>query len=100
MYGLIGKMIAAPGKRDELLALMLDTTGEMPGCHLYLLATDPADPDAIWITEAWEDEAAHRASLTLPEVQATITKARPLIAGFGERFVTTPVGGFGLTGKP
>ncbi|MCC6984118.1 MAG: antibiotic biosynthesis monooxygenase [Bauldia sp.] len=100
MYGLIGKMIAAPGKRDELLALMLDTTGEMPGCHLYLLATDPADADAIWISEVWEDEAAHRASLTLPEVQATIARARPLIAGFGERFVTAPVGGFGLTGKP
>jgi quinol monooxygenase YgiN len=100
MYGLIGKMIAVEGKRDELLALMLGATGAMPGCRLYVLATDPSDANAIWITEAWDSEAAHRASLTLPEVQATIARARPLIAGFGERFVTTPVGGVGLTSGP
>jgi hypothetical protein len=29
-------------------------------------------------------------------VQATIAKARPLIAGFGERFETEPFGGIGL----
>jgi hypothetical protein len=33
----------------------------------------------------------------LPAVQAAIAKARPLIAGFGERFETTPVGGYGLS---
>jgi hypothetical protein len=32
----------------------------------------------------------------LPAVQAAIAKAKPSIAGFGERFVTTPVGGRGL----
>jgi hypothetical protein len=31
MYGLIGKMTAAPAKRDELLAVLLESTGEMPG---------------------------------------------------------------------
>jgi len=29
-------------------------------------------------------------------VQATIARARPLIVGFGERFETEPLGGFGL----
>ncbi|MDQ3421426.1 MAG: antibiotic biosynthesis monooxygenase, partial [Acidobacteriota bacterium] len=42
----------------------------------------------------------HQASLGLPAVQAAIAKARPMIAGFGERFITTPLGGVGLpTGK-
>lgn len=100
MYGLIGKMLAQPGKRDELIGLLLDGTGGMPGCFSYVVATDTADADAIWITEVWDGPASHQASLKLPAVQATIAKARPLITGFGERFETNPVGGVGLAGKP
>jgi len=96
MYGLIGKMIAAPGKRDEFIAILVDGTGNMPGCLSYIVAKDPADENAIWITEAWDSEASHAASLSLPQVKEAITKGRPLIAGFGERFITTPVGGHGL----
>lgn len=96
MYGLIGKMLAQPGRRDELVALLLGSTSGMPGCSSYVIATDPVDANGIWITEVWEDEASHKASLTLPAVREVITKAKPLIAGFGERFVTTPVGGYGL----
>jgi quinol monooxygenase YgiN len=62
----------------------------------YVVAKDPADANAIWITEVWDSEASHKASLALPAVQAAIAKARPMIAGFGERFITTPIGGFGL----
>lgn len=96
MYGLIGKMNASAGQRDALLAILLDATDSMPGCLSYVIAKDFADENAIWITEVWDNEASHRASLALPAVQAAIAKARPLIAGFGERFVTTPVGGHGL----
>ncbi|WP_430418473.1 putative quinol monooxygenase [Phenylobacterium sp.] len=98
MYGLIGKMLAKPGHRDALLAILLDGTGAMPGCLSYVLAKDPTNPDAIWITETWDNAESHTASLQLPAVQAAITKARPLIAGFGERFETQPVGGVGLGG--
>ncbi len=96
MYGLIGKMIAKPGERDALLEAMRGSSANMPGCLSYILALDPADPDAIWITEVWTDREAHKASLDLPAVQEAIAKARPLIAGFGERFETEPVGGVGL----
>lgn len=97
MYGLIGKMVAAPGQRAALIEILLDGTTGMPGCRSYIVAADPGDADAIWITEVWDDEASHKGSLSLPAVQAAIGKARPIIAGFGERFVTTPVGGVGLT---
>ena len=61
MCGLIGKMLAQPGKRDELVRLLPE----------------------------------------LPAVQAAISRARPLIAGFGERFETNPVGGVGwLSNRP
>jgi quinol monooxygenase YgiN len=96
MYGLIGKMRATAGNRDALIALLLEGTAEMPGCLSYIIATDATDADAIWITEAWDSAESHGASLKLPAVQQAIAKARPLIAGFGERFVTTPVGGQGL----
>lgn len=96
MHGLIGKLIAAPGKRDELAAILLDGTDTMPGCLSYVVALDPKDPNAIWVTEVWTDAAAHKASLELPQVRAAIAKARPLIAGFGESFTTMPIGGQGL----
>jgi hypothetical protein len=43
MYGLIGKMIAAPGRRDELIAILVGATGAMPGCRSYIVARDVAD---------------------------------------------------------
>lgn len=95
-YGLIGKMIATPGRRDALIGFLLDGTGAMPGCLSYIIARDPTNPDAIWITEVWIDRQHHADSLKLPAVQAAIAKARPIIAGFGERFETVPVGGVGL----
>jgi len=96
MYGLIGKMLAKPGQRDELAKLLLAGTGAMPGCLSYVVANDRTNPDAIWITEVWDSQASHQASLNLIEVRAAIAKARPLIDGFGERFEIEPLGGVGL----
>jgi quinol monooxygenase YgiN len=96
MYGLIGKMTAIRGQRDALAAILLEGTDAMPGCLSYIIATDPADPDALWITEAWESAELHRASLSLPAVQAAIARGRPLIAGFSNRVETAPIGGYGL----
>ena len=96
MHGLIGRMTAAPGQRDALIAILLEGTGEMPGCLSYVVAKDPKDEHAIWITEVWVDQASHQASLQLPAVRAAIAKGRPMIAGFDSQTVTTPVGGVGL----
>jgi quinol monooxygenase YgiN len=96
MYGLIGQMLAAPSKRDDLLAILGESTGDMPGCLSYVIAKDPTNADALWITEVWIDKDAHAASLKLPAVQAAIAKARPIIAGFPQHFETIPVSGHGL----
>ncbi|HMM63582.1 MAG TPA: putative quinol monooxygenase [Mesorhizobium sp.] len=96
MYGLIGKMRAAPGKRDEVVQILLETTGALPGCLSYIVARDPADTNAIWVTEVWTDAESHKASLSLPDVQAAIGRARPLIAGFDFQVETSPAGGHGL----
>ena len=96
MYGLIGKMTAKPGERDALVSAILDGSDSMPGCRSYVVAVDPTDANAVWITEVWDDEAAHKASLALPSVKAAIARAMPLIGDFGPSFVTTPVGGTGI----
>ena len=96
MYGLIGKMIAVDGRRDELIAVLLDGVAGMPGCLSYIVAKDAEDDNGLWITEVWESREHHEASLSLPSVREAIGKGRSMIAGFGERFETTPVGGHGL----
>ena len=99
MYGLIGKMKVVPGQRDSLLQILLEGTGGMPGCLSYIIAKDSSDPDALWVTEVWDNQASHKASLSLPSVQQAIARGRHLIAGFGERFETEPVGGQGLPAR-
>jgi quinol monooxygenase YgiN len=93
MFGLVGKMRSAPGKRGELVAILSAGTQTMPGCIHYIVAEDVAEPDAILITEIWDNEESHKASLQLPEVKAAIAKGRPLIAGFDISAKINPVAG-------
>jgi quinol monooxygenase YgiN len=92
IYGLVGQLTAAPGKRAELVAILLEASAAMEGNLLYLVAEDLADPDLIWITEVWRSRNDHANSLKPAAVQAAIARARPLIAGFGLRAETRPVG--------
>jgi quinol monooxygenase YgiN len=96
MYGLIGKITAVEGKRDESIAILLQGTRDMPGCLSYIVARDPSDSTTIWVTEVWDDQSSHQASLALPAVRAAIAKGKPLIGRFGSRVITEPVGGHGL----
>lgn len=95
LYGLIGKIKTKPGQRDALAAILVQATRSMPGCLSYVVALDAGDENALWITEVWDSPQSHTASLNLPEVKAAMQTGRPMIAGFGERFETHPVGGFG-----
>jgi quinol monooxygenase YgiN len=96
MYGLISKITAVAGQRDALANILVEGTAAMPGCLSYVIAADTREPDALWVTEVWESQASHQASLQLPAVQAAIAKGRPLIAGFSNRVETAPIGGHGI----
>jgi quinol monooxygenase YgiN len=64
--------MAQPGRRGQLVALLLVASRELQGvdgCELYVVSQDRDDLDTIWVVEAWRDEAAHRASLDLPAVR-------------------------------
>ncbi|WP_442622782.1 putative quinol monooxygenase [Parasphingopyxis sp.] len=93
MYGLIGQLIAQPGKRGDLIAILSAATGDMPGNLAYVIAEDHENEDAIWVTEIWDSAESHAASLGLPAIQQAMAEGRPLIAGMGHRFETTPVAG-------
>ena len=96
MYGLIGRMKAVPEQRDALISILLKGVSGMPGCLSYVVAQDPTDADAIWITEVWDSKASHKASLALTSVKDAISRGRPLIAAFDQHFETVPVGGHGI----
>ncbi len=95
---MFGKLTTHPGKREELVSLLLEASGslqEMEGCHHYIINESVDDPDTIWITELWRDAEAHAESLKNEQVLAVIQRARPLIAGI-EPIRLRPVGGKGL----
>jgi quinol monooxygenase YgiN len=102
LYGLHGTIKAKPGQRDALLTVLLDAAKyapRMPGCRLYVVGTVADEPDAISVTEIWDDKASHDASLTLESVREIIGRGRPLIAGAGDSVTFTPVGGYGFPGQ-
>lgn len=99
LFGMQGKMTAVPGKRDALVQQMLraaELMRQVPGCLLYLVSTSTVEPDDIWITELWRDEAAHGASLSMPGVRDLIKETMPFLAGAPEGTRFMPVGGKGL----
>jgi quinol monooxygenase YgiN len=99
MHGYIGSMRTRPGKRDEVLALLLQSVDALPaaGCLSYVVSACASDEDRIWVTEVWESAERHAASLQLPETKTAIAAAMPLLNGEFTRQETQVVGGLGLT---
>ncbi|MCP1312467.1 putative quinol monooxygenase [Paenibacillus tyrfis] len=96
-YAMFGKLTAHPGKREELAKMMLeaDTLNDMEGCIYYILHEAEEDPDVLWITELWESQEAHAASLKNEKVRELIGRCRHLIADVGGVKVR-PIGGKGF----
>ncbi|HWJ82776.1 MAG TPA: putative quinol monooxygenase [Nocardioides sp.] len=78
-----GRLGASPGRRDELVEHLTRRRPVLQdaGCRLYEVGVSSDDPDAVFVVEVWTSADAHRASLELPEVQASIAEARPLLSG-------------------
>ncbi len=94
MYGLIVKLTSAPGRRDELIAMMGgEDSLTVPGCLSFIVAEDGTDEDVLWITEVWESQASHQASLEAPALKESLTDADTLIAAFERVAMTIPIEG-------
>jgi quinol monooxygenase YgiN len=75
MIAIIGHVDVDPAVRDELVAATADlqrsTQQDEPGCLVYTIAADPADPGRIRITELWESAEALDAHFQHPNFLAT-----------------------------
>ncbi len=93
MFGMLAKITATNGDRDELIVHLLGGANELPGCVSYVVAKDLENDNTVWVSEVWASKESHAASLELDSVRTTIERARPLIAAFDMIASTEPVGG-------
>lgn len=94
MFANAGTLGAVAGKRDELVAHLTQRSDVLReiGCLSYEVGTNDEDPDTVFVVELWDSEEAHKRSLELPEVQASIAAVRPLLSGKFGGFRFTVVG--------
>jgi quinol monooxygenase YgiN len=98
-YALLNRLTTKPGKRDEVLKVLLDAGKpfqENAACMLYLVYEDLQDPNVIWVEDLWTSKEEHTTALARPEVRSFIAQALPLLEGMPEQREVVPVGGKGL----
>lgn len=99
MYGMSVIFRTFPGKREELLAILLEASREMAtvkGCFLYIVSRDEKEEELLHVFEAWRSKEDHDRSLTLPGSAEMIARAMPLLSGKPEGTVLQVAGGKGL----
>jgi len=95
---LINKLTAKPGKRSEVIGILLESAQPFQNntaCLLYMVYEDTEDADVIWVEDLWTDKAEHEAELAKPELQAYVKQAMPLLEGIPEQISLTFIGGKG-----
>jgi quinol monooxygenase YgiN len=94
-YGYFGTMRTVPGRRDDVVAILLGGVDGLRdvGCSVYSVSVAADEPDLIWVYEVWDSKESHDASLTLPETKAAIATAMPMLTGEFTGRETTVVGG-------
>jgi len=98
-YGFVAKMRTHAGKRDELLAILLQAAEGMhsiPCCQLYIAGKDAKDDNLIVVMEIWDSKEAHDNSLKDENAKALIAKAMPLLDGMPEGNSVELSGGKGI----
>jgi quinol monooxygenase YgiN len=96
MWGMIAKITTIEGKREEMISVPRESASGMPGCLSYVIAKDSVRQNVLWVHEVWESQTSHDASLSLPQVQNAIPRAKPLVADFERIAALEPVWGAGL----
>jgi quinol monooxygenase YgiN len=93
MPAVIAKLVAQPGKRDELVGVLtelLHAVENEPGTLTYIMHTCEAEPDAVYFYETYADDAAKEAHgksdamRTAGKALAAILAGRPEITSLEE----------------
>jgi quinol monooxygenase YgiN len=93
------RLVAAPGKREELIAKFLESTDaqrENADCELMLVSSAPDVDDVVYLTEVWSSEAAWEQTRRSPAVQAWAASMPELVAGPPDTTALTVRGGKGV----
>lgn len=101
MIGRLMTMTAHPGRGGELAAVMLRVAERLhgfPGCEIYLISQDGADPDTVHVTEVWKDDASAQAALAAPSPAdgPAPTDVLALLSAPPHRTDLTVLGGVGV----
>jgi len=96
--GRYAKLVAKPGRGEELARAMLEVAEslrEVPGCELYVVNRELDDPETVWVTELWRGQEELDAALEAEDAHDRIAGVRDLVDAF-ERIDLAPLGGVGL----
>ncbi len=89
------KATAKPGKGGELAEVLLEAAEAnraFEGCLQYEVHQSVFDPDTVWVTETWADQAAVKASLEDPGNKERIARSQELVEDL-ELIELVPLGG-------
>ena len=101
MIGRLMTMTAHAGRGRELAGVLLRVADQLrgfPGCEIYLISQDAADPDTVHVTEFWRDEASAQSALAAPPTTDGPAPADvlALLSSPPQRTDLTVLGGVGL----
>ena len=97
-FGFIGKFKTQPGKRDELISILLQASklvSAAKGCQQYIIHKDLKDENLIHVTEIWDTKEDHDNALKVDGAMELISKAFPLIDGKPDSAMLEVMGGKG-----
>jgi quinol monooxygenase YgiN len=98
-YALLDKVTAKPGRRDEVVGILIES-GKLfdddQACLLYLVTESTDDPDVIWVWDLWTSAEDHAAALRAPELRPFVERTIPLLEGMPEQLEVRAGGGKGL----
>ena len=80
----IARLYALEGREEAALALLRraqTATHAEPGCRLYALHVDAADPRAFVFVEIWDDADAFDSHIASPHVQELIASSDGVFTG-------------------
>jgi quinol monooxygenase YgiN len=96
VYGLIVKITAVFGRRDDLIAILKEIAADMTGCLSLCCGQRLIRRQYPVGSEVWDSAASHDASFSLPSIKNAIPQAKAIVSSFTKIAVTTPTWGVGL----
>jgi quinol monooxygenase YgiN len=93
------RLVATPGRRDELVAKFLEAAeiqGGNPDCELMLVSTAPDAADVVFLTEVWSSENAWEQARHSAAIQAWAASMPALVSSPPESVPLDVAGGKGL----